>query len=82
MQAMYALMRLFTCVGPADLLRPCLDEQTVGQPEVVLDEDASLRTVHIASLDARRVAVPVRPEQVTAQREDTGSLEWYIDWKH
>ena len=73
---MYAGVRSFTCVGPADLLRPRLHEQTVGQPEVVLHEDASLRTVHVAALDARGVAVPVRPEQVPAQRDVTGGLEW------
>ena len=76
MQAMYALARLFTCIGPADLLRPRLHEQTVGQPEVVLHEDASLRSVHVAALDAWGVAVPVRPEQVAKHSDDTGGLEW------
>jgi len=51
-----------TCVRPANLHRPVVNCQTVGQTKAIANQRSSLGSVHVGSFDLRRFAVPVSPE--------------------
>ena len=52
-------------VCPAHFVAPLVEVESIGYAEIVANDHFAMRAVRVGAFDARPLALPIRPEDIT-----------------